>query len=78
MKHYITNFIDNLDLTETISICREHSNIFGKQAKLITYNTEEIVTCISLSDTGDLIVKDSTGNKKAVLTGEISFNGMNN
>ncbi|AWK51162.1 biotin--[acetyl-CoA-carboxylase] ligase [Clostridium beijerinckii] len=72
-----SKFVNNLDLSETISICREHSNIFGKQAKLITYNNEEIVTCISLSDTGDLIVKDSTGNEKSVLTGEISFNGMN-
>ena len=71
-------FLYNLDLSETISICINHSNIFGKQAKLITYNTEEIVTCISLSDTGDLIVEDSTGNQKAVLSGEISFNGMNN
>ena len=81
LSHFETlynKFIYNLDLSETISICREHSNIFGKQAKLITYNTEEIVTCISLSDTGDLIVKDSTGNEKAVLAGEISFNGMTN
>ena len=70
-------FIDNLDLSETISICRDHSNIFGKQAKLITYSNEEIVTCISLSDTGNLIVADSTGTQKAVLAGEISFNGMN-
>ena len=65
-------------MSETISICRAHSNIFGKKAKLITYNKEEIVTCISLSDAGDLIVKDSSGNEKAVLTGEISFNGINN
>lgn len=69
-------FVDNLDLSETISICRNNSNIFGKQAKLITYNKEEIVTCISLSDTGDLIVRDSNGIEKAVLTGEISFKGV--
>lgn len=80
LNHFETlynKFIYNFDLSETISICREHSNIFGKQAKLITYNTEEIVTCISLSDAGDLIVKDSNGNEKSVLTGEISFNGLN-
>lgn len=71
-------FLTTLDLSETISICRAHSNIFGKKAKLITYNNEEIVTCVSLSDAGDLIVKDSAGNEKAVLTGEISFNGVNN
>ena len=80
LNHFETlynKFVYNFDLSETISICREHSNIFGKQAKLITYNTEEIVTCISLSDAGDLIVKDSNGNEKSVLAGEISFNGMN-
>ncbi|WP_238915328.1 biotin--[acetyl-CoA-carboxylase] ligase [Clostridium sp. YIM B02555] len=69
-------FVNYLDLSETISICRNNSNILGKQAKLITYNKEEIVTCVSLSDAGDLIVKDSQGNEKAVLTGEISFKGM--
>lgn len=69
-------FVDNLDLSETISICQNNSNIFGKQAKLITYNKEEIVTCISLSNTGDLIVRDSNGIEKAVLTGEISFKGI--
>ena len=70
-------FVNNLDLSETISICKNHSNIFGKKAKLITYNNEEIVTCISLSDAGDLIVRDNLGNEKAVLTGEISFKDMN-
>ncbi|WP_026885302.1 biotin--[acetyl-CoA-carboxylase] ligase [Clostridium beijerinckii] len=71
------NFINKLDLSETISICRNHSNILGRKAKLITYNNEEIVTCVSVSDNGDLMVIDSNGNEKAVITGEISFNGMN-
>ena len=76
-ENLYNKFINSLDLSETISICRDHSNIFGRKAKLITYNNEEIVTCISLSDTGDLIVRDSSGNEKSVLAGEISFNGMN-
>lgn len=81
LNHFETlynKFLTDLDLSETISICRDHSNIFGKKAKLITYNKEEIVTCVSLSDNGDLIVKDSSGNEKAVLTGEISFKDVNN
>lgn len=80
LNHFETlynKFLTDLDLSETISICRAHSNILGKKAKLITYNKEEIVTCISLSHSGDLIVKDSLGCEKAVLTGEISFNGVN-
>lgn len=70
-------FINSFDLSETITICRENSNLFGKKAKLITYNNEEIVTCISLSDSGNLIVKDSNGNEKIVITGEISFSALN-
>lgn len=66
-------FSKNLNLDNTIRICRENSNIWGKKAKLITYTKEEIVTCISLSSQGDLIVQDSNGNKKTVLSGEISF-----
>ena len=66
-------FSNSLDLSDTIQICRENSNIWGKKARLITYNKEELVTCISLSDQGDLIVKDSDGKEKTVLCGEISF-----
>ncbi len=67
------NFSNSLDLKDTIEICRNNSIIWGKKAKLITYNKEEIVTCISLSDQGDLIVIDSDGKEKTVLSGEISF-----
>ena len=63
-------------MKKTIEICIANSSIFGKKAKLITYNKEEIVTCLSLSDTGNLIVKDSNGNEKTVLSGEITFNGL--
>ena len=66
-------FSNSLDLKYTIQICRENSNIWGKKARLITYNKEELITCISLSDEGDLIVKDSNGREKTVLSGEISF-----
>ena len=69
-------FLNKLDLSKTVEICRQHSNIWNKKAKLITYNKEEIVTCISLSDTGDLIVRDENGIEKAVLSGEISFKSL--
>ena len=70
------DFLNKLDLSKTVDICRNHSNIWGKKAKLITYNKEEIVTCISLSDTGDLIVRDEHGMEKAILSGEISFKSL--
>lgn len=66
-------FVNSGDISETIAICREHSNLFGKRAKLITCNNEEAITCLRLSDEGNLIVKDSQGNEKAVFSGEITF-----
>ena len=66
-------FSNNLDIENTIDICRKNSNIWGKKARLITYNKEELVTCISLSDQGDLIVMDCDGNERTILSGEISF-----
>ena len=66
-------FSNDLDIENTIDICRKNSNIWGKKARLITYNKEELVTCISLSDQGDLIIKDCDGKERTVLSGEISF-----
>ncbi|GAA0077703.1 biotin--[acetyl-CoA-carboxylase] ligase [Clostridium sp. CTA-5] len=66
-------FVLQKDISEALSICRENSNIINKKAKLITYNKEEIVTCLSLTDTGELLVKDSDGKEKIITSGEISF-----
>lgn len=70
------DFLKNLDLSKTIEICRNNSNVFGKRAKLITYNKEELVTCTGLSDTGNLIVRDSNGIEKIVMSGEITFHNI--
>ncbi|MDS0527235.1 biotin--[acetyl-CoA-carboxylase] ligase [Clostridium sp. SHJSY1] len=66
-------FVHNENISETIEICRENSNLFGKKARLITCNNEELVTCLRLSEDGTLIVKDSLGNEKPVFSGEITF-----
>lgn len=70
------DFLKNLDLSKTIEICRNNSNVFGKRAKLITYNNEEIVTCTGLTDTGNLIVRDSNGLEKIIFSGEITFHNI--
>ncbi|MDR5588732.1 MULTISPECIES: biotin--[acetyl-CoA-carboxylase] ligase [Clostridium] len=66
-------FIFKNDISEVLNICRKNSNLLNKKAKLITYHNEEIVTCIGINDNGELIVKDTAGNEKAVTSGEISF-----
>lgn len=66
-------FILENDIDEVLDICRENSNLLNQKAKLITYHKEEIVTCIGINDSGELIVKDADGHEKAVTSGEISF-----
>lgn len=68
-----SSFVEKDDLDETIKICRDNSNTFGRKAKLITLNKEESVTCIGISDSLNLIVKDSSGKEREIISGEISF-----
>lgn len=67
------DFIENNNLSKTISICKENSLILDKKATHITSRGEEKVTCIGINDEGELIVKDSLGNIKTIISGEISF-----
>ncbi len=44
-----------------------------KQAFLVTSRGKEKINCIGLDDNGELIVLDENGNKKNILSGEITF-----
>ncbi|WP_024614415.1 biotin--[acetyl-CoA-carboxylase] ligase [Clostridium sp. Ade.TY] len=67
------NFINNNDLSEVIKICKNNSMLINKEATLITLRKEEKVTCLGIDDFGELIIKDSNGNIKKVISGEITF-----
>lgn len=65
--------VDNNDISEVIDICKKGSLLIGKDAYHITSRGSEPVTCIGLSDDGELIVKDSAGVEKKIISGEITF-----
>ena len=66
-------FIEKDDLSEVIDICRNNLLFVNKDANLVTLKTTETVTCIGIDDDGELIIKDSKGKFKKVISGEITF-----
>lgn len=66
-------FVNENDFSTPLSICRDNSFILNKDAYHVTIAGKEKVTCIGINDQGELLVKDSSGNIKPVLSGEITF-----
>lgn len=63
----------NNDYSKVLSICRNNSIILDKDAYLITSLGKEKVKCIGIDDDGALIIKDSKGITRSVISGEITF-----
>lgn len=76
-ENFYDTFINKNDLSEVISICRDNSLLIDMTAKLITPRNTESVTCLGIDDEGELIIKDSFGNIKKVISGEITFKNEN-
>lgn len=66
-------FITSLDLSEVVEILKTTSIIKNKTAYLVTINKKEKVICLDINSNGELIIKDSLGNIRPVLSGEITF-----
>lgn len=66
-------FINDYDLSETVAISKSHSMILNKTAYHVTIRGKEKVTCVGIDDNLELIIKDSNGATKNVLSGEITF-----
>lgn len=67
------DLLKNPNTTIWIDICRENSAFLGKEIIISSRKEDEKVTFIDLSNTGELIIKDSQGNVRNVLSGEISL-----
>lgn len=67
------DFIENNNYSEVIKISTENSFILDKDAYLVTSKKKEKVRCIGLDHNGELIVLDHNGNRKNILSGEITF-----
>jgi len=69
---YIQAFNKN-DYSQVLEICRNNSIILEKDAYLITSIGKEKVRCLGIDDNGALIICDSKGITRSVISGEITF-----
>lgn len=67
------SYINTLDLSEVYSISKKYSMLINKKAYHVTVRGKEPVTCVGVNEDLELIIKDSNGNIKNVLSGEITF-----
>lgn len=72
-ENFYLQLVENNDFSRVIQICRDNSLILDKDAYLITSAGKEKVRCLGLNDDGELIVCDSRGISRSVVSGEITF-----
>lgn len=65
--------ITNNDYSEVLEICRGNSIILAKDAYLVTSHGREKVKCLGINDEGGLVIQDSKGITRSVISGEITF-----
>ena len=75
-KNYI-DYIENDNKEHVLNLFRQYSNIINKEIYLITNDKRELVTCIDINDSGNLIVKDKDNNIREIMSGEVSIRGIN-
>lgn len=75
-EKYYKNFEKTYDLKEVVSICKDNSIIKNKKGFLVSLNYREEITCIDINDNGELIIKDSKGVIRPVLSGEVTFKNL--
>lgn len=71
------SFKENLNLRETIEICRKYSALIGKEVQIIKDGNIKLGKAIDLSDEGELLVQFEDG-IQSIYSGEVSVRGINN
>jgi len=64
-------FVKN-NFSKSLDICRNKSNVLGRNINLIKNNEITIAKAIALGDDGELIVQYENGQKDSIISGEIS------
>jgi len=70
-------FKDDLNIKETIEICREYSALIGKKVRIINHGNIKLGKAIDISDEGELVVEFEDGIEN-IYSGEVSVRGLNN
>lgn len=69
------SFKENLDLKETIEICRKDSALIGKEIQIIKDGNIKLGKAIDISDEGELLVQFRDGIEN-IYSGEVSVRGL--
>ncbi|MEG0180246.1 MAG: biotin--[acetyl-CoA-carboxylase] ligase [Terrisporobacter sp.] len=70
------DYIENNNKETVLDLCRQYSNIINKEVYMIKGEEKELVTCIDINNEGNLLVKDSEGQIKEIISGEVSIRGI--
>lgn len=68
-------YLDN-DKEEVLKICRDNSAILNKEIYITRNDEKELVKCIDVNEEGNLLVKNSSGQVKEIISGEVSIRGV--
>jgi len=69
-------FKQELNLEETIKVCKEHSALIGKEVHVIQGNDTRTGKAIDINNEGELMVEFDTG-IETIFYGEVSIRGLN-
>ena len=70
-KKYLDNYKE-----EVLKICRDNSAILNKEIYITRNDEKELVKCIDVNEEGNLLVKNSSGQVKEIISGEVSIRGV--
>lgn len=69
-------YINNNNKEKILNICRKYSAIIDKDIYIINGDYKELVRCLDINEDGNLIINDKYGNKREILSGEVSIRGV--
>ncbi|MBU3158199.1 biotin--[acetyl-CoA-carboxylase] ligase [Clostridium frigoris] len=70
------DFVESNNIKETLDICRKNSILIGKEIRLINRGKVTTAKAIDISDKGELVVENSSGNIEHIVSGEVSIRGL--
>lgn len=71
------SFMENLDLEETIKICRKNSALIGKEVRIIRDGGTRYGRAIDINNEGELLMQFREGAER-IYSGEVSVRGLDN
>jgi len=71
-EYLYDEFVKNDNYKRSLDICKNKSNVIGKNINLIKNNQITVAKAIDLGEDGDLIVQYSDGEIDSIISGEIS------